>query len=571
MRSYLQDHAHFLLYLSSLILALSTLCNVNTLAAEADQTKIVASLTIANEDVAWKAAEQIGSEMKYAEIVKGMKKLLRSNMEEVDALNSFKPLGLVVATNGNEVFPFAYLPLKTDNSFNADKLNALKEKLNAQLPFLPLALSVKDSTLIITLEQFKDLIPTRIDLNKKLAKDDSGDLTLLELNIDLARIPQEFFEAAFSAFRQKLAEQLVDRSDDSAHSFEMLLEYYSAVFSSLNQFQTALLVNSSNDLVVRTTIVSKDGSVLSKSFTDLNTAQTRWASLTTAPKTLFASIASGKRLDTLKEYELYQFQNETCPNIFKQLDVLLDDSKDYEIAKRLVEILIAEKSASIDAGVFDVGFAMSSDPLTLKLGSNIVKSQELREAVSLIVERIKQENVDVDRYVQLDAAEIDGYSISKLDLPTSLFISEDSSITYFKNRSLAIRLGIGKDALALALGLDASAVDAEIANMIAGAQNLSTVPEQNSIDLGAFAGLLYEIGSQIENGDPKALAMLKAFADAEDAKIAAETQIEGSTLTYELRLEHGIFQAIGEIIRINLFGAKEDDSEELDDLFDDEE
>lgn len=552
----------FLLCIQTLTLNLFLSHNANLSAAEPSASEIVASVTFTSEDAVWKAVEQIGAEMKYAQIAKGIKEIVGAKFKKLDAIDTSAPLGIAVATNGDDIFPFGYLPLKDGVTVDERELNSIKQQIETQIQLNSIVLFVKDSKLFISLKKHQDYIPSPIDIN-------IPESALLTVKVDLSRIPQEFIEAGFSTFRQKIAQQVSEKSDESVKSLDMLLKHYSELLNSISQYQTSFFITESNDLVFSTTINCKTGSVLADNFTDAKKSQTRWGSIMEASNPIFASITAGKRLESLKELQLYQFKNVFCKYLLNQLDVLLDNPEDFEIARQLVDILIAEESASISSGRYDAAISISNDPFVIKIGTIINDPQKIREGLQIVANRLRKENNKVDSYLQLNADEFEGFSITKLEIPISEIAP--NTIAYFKEKSIAVCIGVGEGALAITLGSEAALVEAELKKMTSNAKDLTPIPTQNTFDLSQCSSLLHNILSNLEGVNPEALASVKALANAEDAKIITSYEIEDSTLNYETKFEHGLFSAIGEIIRVNIYGAKEDDSEELDDLFDDEE
>lgn len=566
MKHYVNLYISFLFIFSVFTLTNSSHLNHFIQAAETEPTKIISSLTIPSKNSIWKAIEQIGTEMEFAEIVKGTRQLIESKFDSIAKLNPSQPLGVAVATNGNDIFVFAFLPLRNNEVLTDDKLTILKDSINTQIniPF-EIDLVVKNSTLFITQSKFRELLPNNANAVFK-TENIKDETQLFDLVINFEKIPREFMEAGLATFRQKLAEQ-TSASSESLKSQELLLAYYSNILNSLANIKISALLDENKNFVLRTDVTGKSESVLAKQFNKLSSAKTRWNNVMNAHNLAFATIAFGQQPEELKDYQRYQFNEVICKNLLEQLDNILDEPQDYEIAKQLTDILIAEIAASIENGRFDSGIALSSDPLVFTMGATINKPRELQKGVQLVAERISQEVDAFDNYIKIDAEKSNGFSITKLDLPIVALTQTPQE--YLENKLIVLRLGISEDAVTFALGLDQSIVDSEFAKLIAGTQELNDVPNQCVLDFAQLAKIIKSTVMQ-PNFSPTTLNSINAIANASEIKISFQNKYDINSLKSEYIISRGVFKTLGKIIRINLYGAKEDDSQDMDAIFEEE-
>lgn len=553
-----------MLFAVTFLFACFFLRNTTIQSAEFEQSKVFATITVASEDAVWKAAERLGSEMKFLETVQGVRTLVDSNLQDYSFVSAYKPFGFALTTNGNEIVPFGFIPLK-NTELNEESLNALKERISSKLQGTSPELVVKDSTLLVTLPKFKKLLPSQIDSLGKINVSKKQN-TILEVNVDFTFIPQEFIDAALASFRQKVVKQISE--EEELENLELLWEYYSSIVSSISHFQSALIVDEDNNFVVQTAINCKEGSVLGQQLLEMSNAKTRWSGLPDKSNVIFKTVAAGKIPDSLKKYEVNQLKKIASKNLLNQLDVLLDDPTDFDTAKQLVNILIEEETATLENGIFDTGIALNANPLVLALGGNVAKPKLLQQSLQIIAERLRKD-IDLDQYLSLNAEEHEGFSISKIEVPITQFTKEP--IAYFSNKSLVVRLGFNKDSFALALGLDASEVDQAFDKLLKGTAHPIKVPKQSVFNVAPLAKVLYDVLSNTKNVNPVALKTLESIAEAENLKLISNNSFENNVIKYELQIESELFKKAGEVIRINLAkGNIEDTSEDMDSVFDEE-
>ncbi len=552
--------------LPTVLFMLAPLAVNNIAVAQSEQTKIIASITIPSQTSVWNAAERLASEMKYLEIVRGARDLVKTQFPAIASIDSDKNIGIVVATNGDEVFPFVYLPVAADSNLDEAAISELKTKIQDKVSFEEIEVIVKDSTLFISASKFKDLIPTN-SYGIATENDDKNAL-ILDVDVNVEAVPQEFIEAGLAVLRQKIGEGASNEAALSASNLNLLLKYYSSVIDSLTGFKAQFLVDEQSNCVVDISVAFKPDSDIVKQLRESNNVQTRWSSFADAPNAVFTSVSAGKQLEGAKEYQLDQFTNVACNNLLKQLEVLIDDADDFELAKRLIELFKSEEEAGIEAGIYDSGIVVQADPLLVKIGTSIFNPEAVKEAIKLVVDRIKKDVTDLDSYISLDSEEIVGFSVSKIDIPVDA-VAKDA-VDYFRGKTIAARIGIDDKSMAFIVGLNSDEVNSEFARMIRGAQELKSTRQKEVVDLAPLAKIVDEIASSFNELQPAAKQSLERIAGAQDVKIVSEQEIVDNQVNLKYVLQSGIFKTAGDVIRVNLRGGGEDDSEDMDDIFDEE-
>ena len=551
---------------ATLLFMFSHLIFGNAVVAQSEQTKTIASIRIPSQASVWTAAERLASEMKFLETIQGVRELIKTNFPALASIDSDKDLGIIVATNGDEVFPFVFLPLAADSDLDESAIGELKAKILDKVTFEDIDVVAKDSTLFVFASKFKDLIPT--DRSFGVASEKDGDSLILDIDVNVEAAPQEFIEAGFAVLRQKIGEQASNDAALSASNLNLLLKYYSSVIDSLTGFKAQILIDEQSNFVVDISVAFKSDSDIVRQLLESSAVQTRWSSFIDAKNAVFMSVNAGKQLDGAKEYQLDQFTNVACDNLLEQLDVLIDDAEDFELARRLVELFKLEEAAGVEAGVYDNGMVIQAEPLLVKIGTSVFKPDAVKEAITLIVDRVKKDVANLDAYISLDAEELNGFSVSKIDIPID-DVAQDAA-DYFKGKTIAARIGIDDKSLVLVGGLNSDEVNAEFGKTLRGALELKSAGQKEVFDMAPLAKIVNEIASSFNDLQPAAKQSLERIAEARNVKIVSEQEFVDNKLNFKFVLQNGIFRTVGDVIRINLRGGAEDNSEDMDDIFDEE-
>ena len=527
------------------------------------ETKVAATLAFASEDSIWKCAEQIGSELNCAEVVRVLRPNIENSMKYLGAVDPSKQFGIALAVNENEVYPFGYIPLKSTETSDASALEELKATI-AKVPKVgEVEQVIKGSTLYICSPKFKDSLPT--DKVMELAPRE-GETLLLAFEAFPTTIPAEFLEACFAVFRQKIAEQATKPNSVSVENLNSLMNHYSSIVNSMEKVGFSIYVDSSNSLCLRCTTQAKPDTEFAKLLQDTKATQTHWNGIADTSNAIFSCVNAGKYMESLKSFQLDQLQNVACKNALNQLDVLIDDPKDFELAKEAIENLKAEAVAGLERGAFDNAIALGAAPLVLKLGVMIANPDGVKKILEVVVERLKKDVENLDKFVTLNAETIDGYDVTKVDIPVTEIVPKP--FEYFKGKTLSARIGIGGETLAIVVGLDSSEVETEFAKVVSGSKGLQTCPTKTTFDVQQLAKVFRDIYSQLDNVRPEALASVNKVVETDNLKVIAEQSYGDNTYEGTLTIGGAFFKAIGNVIRINVQGVPdENDANDMDELF----
>ena len=552
--------------LSRVLPALLVLTSFAASVAKADdaQTKIIASVTVADNDSLWNAAEKIAAEMKYDAAVRSAKSVFSANNKLFAALDPAKQKGIVVFTNGTDIVPFAYLPV-TPDSLDEAAINELKEQLNDKTDGKFDELFLKDSTVYVCNSKFKDAV-TSLDEGYKTTAAQDGKTTLVAVDVALNNIPDQFIEAGLANVRQKIAESLSDADAEATETVASLLDFYSTLIDSIENVKFAVCVDSEANVTVNASVKSVSGSELEDIINGSANLTTRWTSFAETNNLALFSVKAQKQIKALNDIRAKQIHNAMHENLLNSLDVQLDSPEDLDVAKQVVQIIEDEALASLELDVVDCGFALGIDPFILKTAGSVAKPDDVKKGLQLVAERIKKDVEDFDKYASVNAEEKEGFSVTKVNVPIS-DISDDAP-DFLAGKSLSARIGIDSESFVFFFGLDGETLDAEFAKTLAGSKEKKPVPAESFLDLVPIAKGAYQILSQIDDVNPPALDSVEAAANAGTIKFVCKEECKDGAVDVDFVIDHNFFKTAGEILRINVTGGStEDNSEDVDDLF----
>ena len=527
----------------------------------------------AGYDATWAAAERVAKEMKFAEAVE----VARAVYGDVQGVDREKPFGLVVATNGSEIVPFAFLPVADVEKLDFFGAAELKKKIEttAKGAFIVGAprfrLLEKDGWLFVCEEGKEAVLPTDAPI---LGLDCEGPLTF---QLELTALPKELIEAGFAALRQKAAEN-APTDEVALEQFDATLEYYSAIFDSLERIGWTLKVDAeTGDLVWECVVVAKDGSPLAETLAGTQNAETRWGAIAKTPNAVFAAVQAGKRSALDREFGAKE-QAVAFDNFKTALEIGLDSDEERALAKELVAAVEKlAKSAAAD-GTFDSASAFACEPLLFSSAVAPVDGSELIAVARKIFAKLEKDEPKVaekiGKFINLDAGTVEGFALATLDAPLAEFNVElpEPFAAFGNDKTLAVRLGTSADAILGVVGLDSTAVDAEFARIAAGAKTKTPAPQRVAFAVAPLGRLLLEMSAEFDGTPVSARKTLERIAEADDARLEVEYSVDGDRLAARYVVKSGVFRLIGDVARtyfVARLGA-EDEGEDVDYLFEEE-
>ncbi len=539
--------------------------------------KPVAVVASVGYDAAWAAAERVAKEMKFAEAVEAA----RTIYGDVQGFDREKPFGVVVATDGSVVVPVAFLPIASVEKLEFVGASDLKDKIETtpegtfwgDAPRFRLL--EKDGWLFIC-EAGKEASVPATDPGAWL----DGDEGVLTFQVDLTALPEELLEAGFAALRQKAAESAPTDDEVALEQFDATLEYYSAIFDSLERIRWTLNVDAaSGDLVWECAVVCKDGTPLAETLAGAQTAETRWGAIAETPNAVFAAVQAGKRSALDREF-LAKQQTVSFENFKTALEIGLDSDEEQALAEELLAVVEKfAKSANAD-GTFDSASALACDASGILVSTAVapVDGSELTVAARKIFEKLKKDEPDVakkiGKFVKLDAETVEGFAVSKVDVPFAEFDADwpEPLAAHWGDKTLAVRWGTSADAILLVAGIDSTAVDAEFARIAAASKTKTPAPKRAAFALAPLGRWALATFGESDALTGAARKTLERVAEADGARFEVEYAVDGNRLDARYVVKSGVFRLIGDVARLSLAAnlGSGGEGEDVDELFEEE-
>jgi len=537
----------------------------------------VAVVESAGYDAVWGAVEGVARALKVVEVVE----TVRAIYGDVQGLDRAKPFGVVVATDGSEIVPFAFLPVEKVEKFEFVGVSNLKEKIETTPEGIffgdepRFRLLEKDGWLFVFEEGKETLAPTT-DPTAWLG--DKSGKSVLSVDVDLTALPEELLEAGFAGARQKIAEIAPTDDPFALEEFNATLEYYSALFDSLERVAWTLNVDAATgDLVGEATVVCKDGTALAETFAGAQNAETRWGAVAETPNAVWAAVDAGKRSELDREFWAKRRAN-AIDRMRHAVEIGLDDAEERATAEEFIVVLEKILTSIAADGTVDAASAFACDPLVWTTAIASIDGEETARVVRMFWEQLNEREPEIAqkiaKFVNIDAGTVDGFNVSKIDFPFAEFEGKILSdwAKYWSDKTLAVRWGTSDDAILLVVGIDSAEADAEFARIAAGTKEKTTAPARFAFAVAPFGRWAADA---LDGNEAAPVVLRKAserIAEADDARFEVEYAFDGDRLNARCVVKSGMFRVIGDVLRMNLVAniGSGGEGEDVDELFEEE-
>ena len=542
--------------------------------ADEPESPVFATVTIASLDDLQAAAMRVAEKLEKQDQAKILFDFARSQ-KLIGALDSTQPIRLAFATDNNTVAPFSRIAILDPES---EAIKEFIETIVARIGNLDGEARVKDNAIYVSQAAIMDFI-TSIPLEKLAIthEESNAPSPIVAIDLNLLNLPKEMLEAGSSTLRLMVAEAISEL--DSEEQVEQLDKLFDYIFDALDCVETlraSIALDNTCALVATLTATFKDGSFLADEFARSQQSPTRWAALTNLPNSIYSDVSTAVVSERVRELAkgAYSELSEVAEILdsSRPITAIIDEPENYQLVKELLALLekAAEKSSELD--VFDSGFAFLARPAAIVAGSSEASTQEYREILGKIAERLIKENAKFNEYIALDAEEFEGYSVSKITLPMKEFCALES----YSDASIVVRLALASDAVVFSVALvddNGAQLDETLKTVLAESKKTTPQPTEAVFELSQLAllakNILQSLEGEVELTD-EARATLECVASNTDAKITFRNEFRDNKLTAQAIASGSIIDSIKAIVD-NVEEAKAKNSgEDIDDIFDEE-
>lgn len=517
---------------------------------QAAQIKPVVAISVGGYDAIWKAVDRIADRMGYKQNVVGF----RSVLADVQGLDKTKPGGIVVLTNGKDLFPFGFLPVKKIDDLMFMGVESLRQSIEEVdgVKFFR-AQNAQGKTDIELLERDGWLFFFEKGKSKCLP---DGDPTRFLSGLDqhyflglkcwFENMSPDLLDSVFSLVRQRLA---VSQTQTMAQ-WKMLRKVGDTFIESAQTSTCGVKTNATGSLLIESGTALKSGSELANIYRDGVQEESAWAHLYQPSGAAFSAIVSARQP---KNNQKFQKENvrETFNNMLSSMEISLDE-EDMTKTKKIIAPLMELITATVSQEKLDGAMTITVDPLVV-FGQTVVDGEKFTQFLKLL-DKEALTDAPLKGHLKIDAEKIGTYSLSSFALPfAELKKKADERIPpILANRDLAIYCATGNDALIIVFGLDQKAAYEKIKSLASNAERKEKTLPQN------YYLSCQGIGQLLKNLKLQDLPEMKGYATVFDilAKADSKATLYGKTnpaknlvVTEEFGIDGNTFAVVGDIIR----------------------
>jgi hypothetical protein len=560
-----------LLFMTALCALPLSSASVTVFGADAPETasespKIIASVIVNSLEEAWNGSERIADAMQYKELLTGLRGLVRIQFESYIDLS--KPIGAVIAVDGDDVAPFIFFSLTELSSppdLKKEPFRTLNEKeLNYLLD--------EDNLLLITPSKFNEVVSSFPKESCLPAPSAEGYDTIVTATINVDALPEELIESVAAVLRQQFAELVEDDEIIDLQSIDEALEKYSELVDAVEQLQWRLYVDPDANLVSEGTITVDPESSLAPSS---EPALTRWNAIAETPDAIFASAEAGANPDELAVDVSENVRTAIHENLLEALYVEIDDIETFELVEEILGYIEEALVAEMKSTQYDSGFAITSEPFSIVVASICAAPEEFQKASDAIVNRIREVNPELaDAF---DTEEVEDYKVTNLKLNLDEILGADELDDDFedvyppliKGQNFILKYGLSSDALLFIITFDEDYADKEFKRIVQNSKDLAPQKSEATFNVSQLAVGVRNLIASYSDVNPLAVETFDIIANAKNVKIVFSKGVEDNVYKSRATAQRELFEALGDVIRLNLAlgGGNDDEGEDLDDLF----
>ncbi|MDD3587946.1 MAG: hypothetical protein PHQ75_12260 [Thermoguttaceae bacterium] len=567
--------------LLSFVLAVCSMSSVY-----AADSKPVVAISVGGYDAIWKAVDSIADRMGYKSNVVGF----RSVVADVQGLDKTKPGGVVVLTNGKELFPFGFLPVKKFDDLMFVGVESFRQmiedvngtkimRFNNKPGEAEIELLERDGWLFFFEKGKAKCLPAG---DPARFVDGLDQKYFLGCKCWCENMSPDLLDSLFSLARQRMAEPAAT----SAVDWQMLRKLGDTFITSVQSFVVGSRTDAAGGLVVESDSLLKSGSELASIYQNGGREKSLWAHIYQPNDAVFSGLVCARQAKNNQEYQEANVRN-TFKNMFTSLKESLDEA-DLAKAEKVLVPFQEMLSSTASQEKLDGAITITADPLIV-IGQTVVHGEKMVDFLKLLDKEVLTEEPLKGR-LKIAAEKIGKYAISSFVFPFKELeekASEKAAVSgippMFSGRDVAVYLGTCQDAVICVCGLDQKAAYEKIKSLASRETSKQEVSAQEYyLSLKEVGVLLKNLKLDKLSDTSKNNASDYTFIIDILAKADSKANISGKVLpTSKLSLaenfyiDGSVFALAGDIVRgftkqndKHQEGKKKDDLKESDSLFD---
>ncbi len=529
------------LFLTGLIL----LCCTGLWAA--DSYKPILTVSESGYEKTWNDVGRIADAMGYGLFIKTFDEI-KTNIAKEGGLQTKKPIGVVVLSDGKEIVPFFFAPIAKFQDFEYLH-NLMGEKLeNKKGKFY---FHYNDDTTVELIQKGEWLYGIAPKQADKLPQGDDPSVYLngmeknylLSATVYCENIPDDLLDLALAPIRQNLA---LGNIGSQHKQTELTVEYLQKTLRNIRLFTYGIKVDSKNSLVSEIDIDLNPNNSFAEVLKNYKNAKTKW-NFIYKPENAVLGLTSiscstpESREFTAKNYQ-YQFDNYRS-----EISKTIENETDRKAVKKILDDLQKIVTDTVNLPAMGSAFMLTPEPALL-IGCDLADGDLLINVFQQLADYFKKENKNfIDSNVKIASEEISGYKISSLTLT-----AQEAGITeeWAKNKGLCLIVGVKKNAMIALLNLDKNSAAAKFKDLAANKLNEAPLPEKiGSLSLGNL-GKLLDIAGPDDKMDKQFVVTRKFLKQAvPNAAFVFSQNCGEKKIVSSLTISAECFKLIGDIIR----------------------
>ncbi len=527
--------------------------------AQAAEWKPVVTVSFSGYDELVEDINFIGKLGNNPALGKGVEAMLKMfvlqlppDQEKIPGLDTSKPWGALVETNGAQFRVYGFVPV-TD----LGKVVKLLEQTGAQISEGEggvYELDTNAQPVFIKQQGGWAMLADSPDSFEGLPADPSAAIQNLSGRYDLAvgvavqNIPKPYRDMAAAQLQLGAQAGLQQKEDESDEQFELRVKMsnraVNAIVKGINEINDLTLgfaINRQRSLTHLDLLVTAlDDTELSETFGQVTATSGSFAGFDLPGAAVSGTWAAGLSDNIMQKLKSQLADaKQTAVTELKNNEELSD--ADRQLATDLLDEVMKVAEATIDLKKIDGGMAMMLKPenATLVAGGIVAEGDQLQKVVERLIKRVEKEEPELAKSLKLNVDSHEGVNFHTMDVP-----AEDEETAKMFGDPMAVTVGLGKDAVYLAMGREGVAT---IKQVIDGSKEASDQDAAIARVALAFGPILQYAATTAPEDQQPMLQMAAAMveqAGEKDHLLLKVQKIPGG-IGARLELEEGLLKLIG--------------------------
>jgi len=435
-------------------------------AASAAEMKTVAAVSIADVNTLLKTVKDISAKTGGTPDAVNM---FEGFLLFVDVLDTTKPLGIVVQSDGNNFQGFAFAPISDIAQIPFIQFLDLEEtgpgQYELMLPNgLPIHVIQQKKWMFLTLGaelsgDLPDDPSTLLDgMNKKY---------ILGAKINVSALPQNLMLRFLDIARLMVGSNMEENTQEN---FNAMLNEIEKALVQIDTIQLGLAVDpSTTDITLEAVVNVLPNTEYAEQFTEMSKMTTMSTGFFQPQGSILTTINAG----TFGENQQTQLHAslDAYFTVFREgVDEQGLGEEEEALVNSLLDNLESVLNSSIDVGKFDAGFTMLNNGTVLAV-AKIAEGERITDSLKQLLEAVPQ---NYHKYIKLEGEDYEGYKLSSFVIPLK-DLGFPELPKAFANKTLTALIGVKNDSVCLGVGIDPN-VTAELKKAIDGSKTEVPLP-----------------------------------------------------------------------------------------------